>query len=83
MRALLQRVTHARVTVEGRIVGEIGPGLLILLGVGHDDSEAQVKALSDKIAHLRIFEDEQGKMNHSLLDIGGEALARVTVHSLC
>lgn len=74
MRALLQRVTRASVTVEGHVVGQIGLGLLILLGVGHDDGEAQAKTLADKIAHLRIFEDEQSKMNRSLLDIGGQAL---------
>lgn len=74
MRAVLQRVSHASVTVDGKIVGQIGPGLLILLGVGHGDSEAQVKTLAEKIVYLRIFEDEAGKMNRSLLDIGGEAL---------
>ena len=74
MRAVLQRVTHASVTVDGQIVGEIGHGLLILLGIGHGDSEAQIKTLTEKIVHLRIFEDEEGKMNRSLLDIGGEAL---------
>jgi D-tyrosyl-tRNA(Tyr) deacylase len=74
MRALLQRVTYARVTVEGQIAGEIGQGLLILLGVGHDDGEAQTRTLADKIVNLRIFEDEQGKMNRSLLDAGGQAL---------
>jgi D-tyrosyl-tRNA(Tyr) deacylase len=74
MRALLQRVTRASVTVNENIVGEIGHGLLILLGVGHHDGETQVKTLSDKIAHLRIFEDDEGKMNRSLLDIGGQAL---------
>ena len=74
MRALLQRVSEASVTVEGQIVGQIGQGLLILLGVGQDDSEAEVKTLTDKIVHLRIFEDDAGKMNLSLLDIGGAAL---------
>lgn len=74
MRALLQRVTHARVSVEGRVAGEIGQGLLILLGIGHGDGEAQIKFLSEKIAHLRIFEDSEGKMNLSVLDIGGKAL---------
>jgi len=74
MRAVLQRVSHASVTVDGKIVGQIGPGLLILLGIGHGDSEAQVKTLAEKIVYLRIFEDEAGKMNRSLLDIGGEAL---------
>ncbi len=74
MRALLQRVSHASVTVDEHIVGHIGQGLLVLLGVGQADGEAQVKTLADKIVHLRIFGDEQGKMNRSLLDIGGEVL---------
>ncbi|HZR42019.1 MAG TPA: D-aminoacyl-tRNA deacylase, partial [Ktedonobacteraceae bacterium] len=74
MRALLQRVSHASVTVDERIVGQIGQGLLVLLGVGQDDSETQIKPLADKIVRLRIFEDDEGKMNRSLLDIGGEIL---------
>ena len=74
MRALLQRVSHASVTVDGNVVGQIGQGLLMLLGVGQDDSEVQVKTLADKIVHLRIFGDDEGKMNRSLLDIGGQAL---------
>lgn len=74
MRALLQRVSRASVTVDEKVVGQIGQGLLVLLGVGHGDGGAQVKTLSDKIAHLRIFEDDEGKMNRSLLDIGGQAL---------
>ena len=74
MRALLQRVTHASVIIDEKIVGEIGHGLLILLGIGHGDSESQIKVLSEKIVHLRIFEDGEGKMNRSLLDIGGQAL---------
>ena len=74
MRALLQRVTHASVTVDEQIVGQIGLGLLVLLGVSQDDSEAQVKTLADKIVHMRIFGDDEGKMNRSLLDIGGEVL---------
>lgn len=74
MRALLQRVSHAHVIVAENIVGEIGQGLLILLGVGQGDSEVQVKTLTDKIVHLRIFEDDDGKMNRSLLDIHGQAL---------
>ncbi len=74
MRALLQRVTHASVTVDEHIVGQIDQGLLILLGVGQDDSEAQVSLLVDKIVHLRIFSDDEGKMNRSLLDINGAAL---------
>jgi len=74
MRALLQRVTHANVTVNGEIVGQIGPGLLILLGIGQQDGEAQVKLLTDKIVNLRIFEDDEGKMNRSVLDISGQIL---------
>ncbi len=74
MRALLQRVSRASVTVDEQIVGHIGKGLLIFLGIGHKDTEATVKTLVDKIVQLRIFSDEQGKMNRSLLDIGGEVL---------
>ncbi len=74
MKALLQRVSRASVTVDEQVVGQIGQGLLVLLGVGQDDSEVQVKTLADKIAHLRIFGDDEGKMNRSLLDIGGEVL---------
>jgi len=64
----------ASVEVEGRIVGRIGPGVLVLLGVGHGDSEAEARLLADKTANLRIFADEAGKFNHSLLDTGGSAL---------
>ena len=74
MRALLQRVTHASVTVNSEIVGQIGPGLLVLLGIGQQDGEAQVKMLTDKIVNLRIFEDDEGKMNRSILDTGGQVL---------
>src|SRR5579864_392536 len=74
MRALLQRVSRASVTVDEQVVGQIGQGLLVLLGVGRDDSEVQVKALADKIVYLRVFGDDEGKMNRSLLDIGGEVL---------
>jgi D-tyrosyl-tRNA(Tyr) deacylase len=74
MRALLQRVSQASVTVDGQIVGQIGQGLLVLLGIGRGDSEQEVKLLADKIVQLRIFGDEEGKMNRSLLDIHGEIL---------
>ncbi|MBO0795495.1 MAG: D-tyrosyl-tRNA(Tyr) deacylase [Ktedonobacteraceae bacterium] len=74
MRALLQRVSRASVVVEREVVGEIGEGLLILLGVGQGDGESQVKALADKIVNLRIFRDDEGKMNRSLLDVQGQAL---------
>lgn len=68
MRALLQRVLQASVTVEGEKVGGIGPGLLVLLGVGRGDTEGSLRTLVEKIAHLRIFEDAVGKMNRSVLD---------------
>jgi D-tyrosyl-tRNA(Tyr) deacylase len=74
MRALLQRVSRASATVDEQVVGKISQGLLVLLGVGQNDSDVQVKALADKIVYLRIFGDEEGKMNRSLLDIGGEVL---------
>ncbi|SRR6266571_119426 len=74
MRALIQRVSRASVTVDEQVVGEIDRGLLVLLGVGLGDSETQVKTVADKIAHLRIFEDDEGKMNRSLLEVGGQVL---------
>src|SRR5499425_683305 len=74
MRAVLQRVSRARVTVDGEITGEIGSGLMILLGVGKGDSSAVAISLAEKTANLRIFEDAQQKMNLSLLDVKGSAL---------
>lgn len=74
MRAVLQRVSRARVTVDGNISGEIGHGLMILLGVGKEDTAAVAEALAEKTANLRIFEDAQQKMNLSLLDVKGAAL---------
>ena len=74
MRAIIQRVTRASVTVEGRVAGEIGAGLLVLLGVGRIDNSESAAYLAEKIANLRIFPDEAGKMNLSLLDVGGSAL---------
>jgi len=74
MRAVVQRVSRAKVTVEGRISGEIGAGLMVLLGVGREDSATVAASLAEKVANLRIFEDEQGKMNRSLLDVKGAAL---------
>ena len=74
MRAVLQRVSRARVTVDGKVTGEIGHGLMILLGVGKQDSSAVAASLAEKVANLRIFEDQQQKMNLSLLDVKGAAL---------
>lgn len=74
MRAVIQRVSSARVTVDRIIVGEIGTGLLVLVGVGHDDTEADGQWLAEKITGLRIFEDADGKMNRSVVDCGGDVL---------
>jgi D-aminoacyl-tRNA deacylase len=74
MRVILQRVRRGSVSVSGRPVAEIGPGVVILLGVGPDDGEEQARYLVEKIANLRIFEDEQGKINRSLLEVGGAAI---------
>lgn len=74
MRAVIQRVRCGRVSVGDRLVAEIGPGMVILLGIGPQDDEAAAGYLAEKIAHLRIFDDAEGKMNRSLLDIQGEAI---------
>lgn len=75
MRAVVQRVSRAKVTVNEWTSGEIGHGLLVLLGVGHEDTEADASYLAEKIAGLRIFEDADGKMNRSVVDVGGSVLA--------
>jgi D-tyrosyl-tRNA(Tyr) deacylase len=74
MRALVQRVTNASVTVDGGAVGAIGTGLLVLVGVTHDDTPQIASRLADKIGNLRVFDDEAGTMNRTLLDVDGEAL---------
>lgn len=74
MRLVLQRVRRGRVSVDGETIAEIGRGYIILLGVGHGDGEEQARYLVEKVANLRVFEDEQGKMNLSILDTGGEAI---------
>lgn len=75
MRAVIQRVKEASVTVEGKVVGEIGPGLLVLLGVGQGDTSEDARYLAGKIAKLRIFADQEGKMNLDVQDVGGKILA--------
>ena len=74
MRAVVQRVSEARVTVAGERVGDIARGVVVLLGVARDDSEAEAERLAGKVGRLRIFEDEAGRFDHSLLDVSGEAL---------
>jgi D-tyrosyl-tRNA(Tyr) deacylase len=74
MRAVVQRVSRARVTVNGEVTGEIAAGLMILIGVGRGDTSAVALTMAEKIANLRIFEDDQGKMNRSLLEVNGSAL---------
>ena len=74
MRVVVQRVSRAKVTVEGRVTGEIGAGLMVLLGVGKQDDSGVASSMAEKLANLRIFEDAAGKMNLSLLDVKGSAL---------
>ncbi|SHN78886.1 D-aminoacyl-tRNA deacylase [Desulfitobacterium chlororespirans] len=85
MRSVVQRVTQASVTVEGEVVGRIGAGLLVLFGVGQGDTEADLSWMMDKIAGLRLFEDEEGKMNRSVQDVGGEILmvSQFTLYGDC
>jgi D-tyrosyl-tRNA(Tyr) deacylase len=85
MRALLQRVTEARVTVDGAVTGEIGAGLLVLLGVSKPDTEADADFTAQKALNLRIFEDEQGKMNRSVMETGGGLLvvSQFTLYGDC
>lgn len=74
MKLVIQRVTNASVRVDDKVVGAIGPGLLVLVGIGEGDDEAEALRLAEKTAELRIFADEEGRFNRSLLDVGGEAL---------
>ncbi|WP_165045011.1 D-aminoacyl-tRNA deacylase [Adlercreutzia sp. ZJ138] len=85
MRALIQRVTRASVTVDGQVVGSCERGYLIFLGVGHGDSEEQVEQLWSKVSRLRIFEDENGKINRSLADVEGDVLvvSQFTLYATC
>ena len=82
MRAVIQRVKSASVTVEGEVVSEIRKGLLVFLGVAQEDTPADVNYMASKITNLRIFEDDEGRMNLSILDVGGEALV-VSQFTLC
>jgi D-tyrosyl-tRNA(Tyr) deacylase len=75
MKVVLQRVREASVTVEGNVIGKIQQGLLLLVGITHDDSEENLQLLAKKIVNLRIFEDAEGKLNHSLVDVRGEVLS--------
>ena len=85
MKAVIQRVTHASVTVDGNCVSKIGDGLLILLGIGPDDDEEKARLMTKKIAALRIFQDEADKMNLSVRDIGGSAIvvSQFTLYADC
>ena len=85
MRACIQRVTDSHVTVDGAVVGRIGKGLVVLLGVGAGDSEEEVAWLADKIIELRVFEDDEGKMNRSLAEVGGAMLvvSQFTLYGDC
>lgn len=85
MRAVIQRVQSASVKVGGELVSEIGAGLLIFLGIAHDDTETELEYIANKVANLRIFEDADGKMNCSLLDTGGSALvvSQFTLYGDC
>lgn len=83
MRAILQRVTKGSVTVDGQVVADIGLGYVVLLGVGHEDTQEKARELAEKTVYLRVFSDEDGKMNRSLLDIGGEMIvvSQFTLHA--
>jgi len=85
MRAVIQRVSRAEVKTDGRVSGRIGKGLLVLLGVGNGDSQKEADFLLEKILHLRIFEDDEGKLNLSLLDIRGElmVISQFTLYADC
>lgn len=82
MKAVLQRVTSSKVSVDNKVIGQIGQGFNILLGIGQDDNEALVPKFAEKIMNLRVFSDEQGKMNKSILDIKGEVLL-ISQFTLC
>lgn len=83
MRAILQRVSKGSVSVDGKLVADIGLGYVVLLGVGHDDTQEKARELAEKTVYLRVFGDDEGKMNRSLLDVGGEMIvvSQFTLHA--
>lgn len=85
MRVVLQRVSHSKVTVDDKVTGEIGPGLMLLVGIAPDDTDEKLQWMAEKCINLRVFEDEDGKMNLSLLDMGGEMLvvSQFTLYGDC
>lgn len=85
MRAVVQKISRSQVTVDGELTGKTGPGLLVLLGVTHDDTEKDAEYMADKLVNLRIFEDENEKLNLSLIDVGGEmmAVSQFTLYGDC
>ncbi len=85
LRAVVQRVTSGSVTTDSRVIGQIGRGLVVLLGIGQEDTQQDIDYLADKIVNLRVFEDENGKMNTSLLDVKGELLivSQFTLYGDC
>ncbi len=82
MRVVLQRSKEASVTVDGEVKGQINSGFVLLVGITHDDTEEEARYIAEKIVHLRVFEDEEGKMNHSLLDVKGEILSFLSLHCM-
>jgi len=85
MRAVIQRVTEAQVEVDGKVIGQIGPGMLVLLGISKEDGENEVNSMAEKVVNLRFFQDAEGKLNLSIKDVGGEVLvvSQFTLYGDC